>query len=113
MDIVDLTESPALSPQYKGKRRQQTEGSSPQPKKRRTKKDQTEGAGGSKAIKPPKTKPEKRTDAAGRTVRFASAASQKVQERIARAMPGAHFVRNELHSFCKVCCHEAGGLPEL
>ncbi|KAK9848236.1 hypothetical protein WJX84_001782 [Apatococcus fuscideae] len=89
MDIVDLTESPALSPQYKGKRRQQTEGSSPQPKKRRTKKDQTEGAGGSKAIKPPKTKPEKRTDAAGRTVRFASAASQKVQERIARAMPGS------------------------
>ncbi len=91
MDIVDLTGSPEpVQDKGKGKKRQQPDEPASKPKQRRTKAEQPESSSqqqGKKA-KSPKAKPEKRTDAAGRTVRFAAAASQKVKERIARAMPG-------------------------
>lgn len=110
MDIVDLTDSPAPVPDKgKGKKRQ-TEGSSPQPKKRKSTADPSGPTQQSKKAKSPKAKPEKRTDAAGRTVRFASAPSQKIKERIDRAMPGTHvhvkqllciqhFTRSSMHQF--------------
>ncbi len=57
----------------------------PKPKGRKRKAGE-EGAPGKKAST--KQKPEKRIDASGKTVRYASTPSIKVQERIARAMPG-------------------------
>ena len=43
---------------------------------------------GKAAGKQTKAKPDKRVDAAGRTVVYRAQASQKVQERIQRALPG-------------------------
>ena len=88
MDIVDLTDSPAAVPDKGKAKKRQTEGSSPQPKKRKSSGQPDGLSQQTKKIRSPKAKAEKRTDAAGRTVRFASAPSQKVKERIIRAMPG-------------------------